>query len=117
LAGVGARTLQDWTIRPALLMTPGVADVVSFGGAIREYEVEADPLALRKYQVTLDQLSQAVGNASGSAGGGLLKRGDTSLVLRTDGLFTDPGDIGRAVIASREGRPITVADVAQVRVG
>jgi cobalt-zinc-cadmium resistance protein CzcA len=111
------RTLQDWTIRPALRMTPGVADVTSFGGAIREYEVDANPLALQKYQVTLDQLNQAVGNGSGSAGGGLLRRGDASLVVRSSGLYTSPADIARVVIASRQGRAITVGDVADVRIG
>jgi cobalt-zinc-cadmium resistance protein CzcA len=117
LSDTEVRTLQDWTIRPALRMTPGVADVTSFGGAIREYEVEADPLALQKYQVTLDQLNQAVGNGSGSAGGGLLRRGDAALVVRSSGLYASPADIARVVIASRQGRAITVGDVATVRIG
>ena len=117
LSDVEIRTLQDWTIRPALRMTPGVADVTSFGGAIREYEVRADPLALQKYQVTLDQLNQAITNGSGSTGGGLLKRGEASLVVRSSGLYGDVSDIARVVIASRQGRPITVADVATVSVG
>lgn len=117
MSDVEVRTLQDWTIRPVLLMTPGVADITSFGGAIREYEVEADPLALQKYQVTLDQLNQAVANGSGSAGGGLLRRGDASLVVRSNGLYADVADVARVVIASRQGRAITVGDVARVRVG
>ena len=111
------RTLQDWTIRPALRMTPGVADVVSFGGAIREYQVEADPFLLRKYQVTLDQLSQAIGNGSGNAGGGLVKLGDASLVVRSAGLYADPQQIRQVVLAARQGRTITVGDVASVRAG
>ena len=112
-----ARTLQDWTVRPYLRMTPGVADVVSFGGAIKEYQIEVDALALRKYQVTLDQLSQAVGNGNGSAGGGLLRRGDASLVVRSGGLFTSVADIRNTVIAARQGRVISVGDVAEVREG
>lgn len=111
------RTLQDWTIRPVLRMTPGVADVVSFGGAIKEYRIEADPLALRKYQVTLDQLSQAAGNGNGSAGGGLLRQGDASLVVRSAGLYASLEDIRQVVIAARQGRAITIGDVAQVREG
>ena len=111
------RTLQDWTIRPVLRMTPGVADVVSFGGAIKEYQIDVDPMALRKYQVTLDQLNNAVSNGNGSAGGGLVKQGDASYVMRSAGLFTDIEDIGKVVIASRQGRPITVNDVARVREG
>jgi cobalt-zinc-cadmium resistance protein CzcA len=115
LDDVKARTLQDWVVRPALLMTPGIADVVSYGGAIRELQVDADPLALRRYQVTLDQLSQALANGNGSAGGGLLRQGEASLVVRTGGLYTSLADIRNVVVASRNGRAITVGDVATVR--
>ncbi|SPD46733.1 efflux RND transporter permease subunit [Cupriavidus neocaledonicus] len=111
------RTLQDWTIRPVLRMTPGVADVVSFGGAIKEYQIEVDPLALRKYQITLDQVSQAIAKGSGSAGGGLMRQGDASLVVRAAGLFANLDDIRRIVITARAGRPITVGDIAAVREG
>lgn len=116
LSDTEIRTLQDWAIRPVLRMTPGVADVVSFGGAIREYHVEFEPLALRKYQVTLDQLSQAVANGSGSAGGGLVRQGDASLVVRSAGLFDSIEDVRKIVIESRQGRAIAVGDVANVRI-
>ena len=108
------RTLQDWTIRPVLRMTPGVADIVSFGGAIKEFHIEIDPLALRKYQVTLNQLSQAVNSGNSSAGGGLIKHGDASLVVRSAGLFSSLDDIRKVVIAARQGQSITVGDVATV---
>ena len=117
LSEAQVRTLQDWTVRPFLRMTPGVADIVSFGGAIKEYQIEVDPLLLRKYQVTLDQLNQSVGNSNGSAGGGLLKQGDASLVVRSAGLFSSLADIRNVVIASRQGRAIVVGDVAEVREG
>ena len=109
------RTLQDWTIRPALRMTPGVADVVSFGGAIKEFHIEIDPLTLRKYQITLNQLSQAVSNGNGSAGGGLIKHGDESFVVRSAGLFATLDDIRKVVIIARQGQSITVGDVATVK--
>lgn len=108
------RTLQDWTIRPVLRMTPGVADVVSFGGAIKEFHVEIDPIALRKYQITLNQLSQALSSGNGSAGGGLIRHGDESLVVRAAGLFSNLADIRKVVIAARQGQSITVGDVATV---
>ena len=117
LSDMQARTLQDWTIRPFLRMTGNVADVVSFGGAIKEYQIEVDPLALKKYQVTLDQLNQAIGNGNGSAGGGLLRQGDASLVVRSGGLFASLADMRDVVIASRQGRAISVGDVAVVREG
>lgn len=114
MSDVDVRTLQDWTIRPALRMTPGVADVVSFGGAIKEFHIEVDPLALRKYQITLNQLSQAVNNGNSSAGGGLVRHGDASLVVRSAGLFGSLEDIRKVVIAARQGQSITVGDVASV---
>ncbi len=114
MSDVDVRTLQDWTIRPALRMTPGVADVVSFGGAIKEFHIEVDPLALRKYQITLNQLSQAVNNGNSSAGGGLVRHGDASLVVRSAGLFGSLEDIRKVVIAARQGQSITVGDVAVV---
>lgn len=117
LSAAEIRTLQDWTIRPALLMTPGVADIVTFGGAIREYQVDADLMALRKYQVTLDQLNQALANGNASTGGHVLRQGDASLVVRTQGLYANLEDIRRVVVAARQGRAITVADVADVHVG
>ena len=111
------RTLQDWTIRPALRMTPGVADITSFGGAIREYQVEADPFLLRKYQVTLDQLKQSIEQGTGNAGGGLASLGDATLIVRSAGLYASLADIEKVVIAARQGRAITVADVAKVQTG
>jgi cobalt-zinc-cadmium resistance protein CzcA len=111
------RTLQDWTVRPALRMTPGVADIVSFGGAIREYQIDVDPLALQRYRITLDQLSKAVSAGTGSAGGALLRQGEASLVVRSDGLFASLDDIRSAVIEAHAGRPITVGDVAIVKEG
>lgn len=116
LSDTEIRTLQDWTVRPVLRMTPGVADVVSFGGAIREYHVEFDPMALRKFQVTLDQLTQAISNGSGSAGGGLIRQGDASLVVRSAGLFDSVEDVRKVVIESRQGRAITVGDVSTVKI-
>jgi len=114
LTDTEVRTLQDWTIRPVLRMTPGVADIVSFGGAIKEFHIEIDPLALRKYQITLNQLSQAVNSGNSSAGGGLIKHGDASLVVRSAGLFSSLDDIRKVVIAARQGQSITVGDVATV---
>jgi len=112
-----ARALQDWVIRPALRTTPGVADVVSFGGSVKEYQVRINPYALKKYNLTIDQVSQALSNNSANTGGGLLTRGDEALVIRGVGLFQSLSDIARSVVASRDGKPILVSDVGEVAVG
>jgi heavy metal efflux system protein len=117
LAPDEVRALQDWVVRPALRRTPGVADIVSFGGSIREYQVNVDPLALHRYQVTLPQVTDAVAKASGSAGGASVRQGDTSLVVRADGIATTTDDLRRATVVARQGRPIRLDDVATVQVG
>ena len=111
------RALQDWTLKPALRRTPGVADIVSFGGLVKEYQVKVNPFLLRKYAITIDQLGQALTNNSANTGGGLLKRGDEALVIRGIGLFSNIEDIRRVVVASRNGRPIQVGDLARVTIG
>jgi cobalt-zinc-cadmium resistance protein CzcA len=112
-----ARALQDWVIQPRLHMVQGVADVVSFGGSVKEYQVRVDPYKLRRYNVTLDNVSQALTNNSGNFGGGLLRRGSEALVIRGIGLFTSLDDIGRTVVASRGGKTILVSDIGDVQVG
>lgn len=113
----GIRTVQDWTIRPALRMLPGVADVVIFGGAIKEYQVRVSPERLRKAGVTLDQVTQALSKNGDNAGAGIIRRGDEGLVLRTIGIYGSIDDLGQAVVASRSGMPVRVADVADVGIG
>ncbi len=111
------RAIQDWQVRPALRMLQGVADVVSFGGEVKEYHVQVNAFALRRYGVTLDQVSQAVAANSANAGGGLLRRGDEALVVRSIGLYSSLDDLRNTVIAARGGRTILVSDVAQVAIG
>jgi cobalt-zinc-cadmium resistance protein CzcA len=111
------RALQDWVIRPALRRVAGVADVNSFGGAIKEFQVQANPAALARYGVTLEQLSQALTDGNQNASGGLMKRGDESLVVRAVGLFSSLDDIRAAIVSARDGKTVTVGDVAEVVVG
>jgi cobalt-zinc-cadmium resistance protein CzcA len=111
------RALQDWVIRPALRTVPGVADVVGFGGVIKEYQARINPYALRKFNVTIDQVAQALTVNSANSGGGVMQRGDEALVIRGIGLFQSLDDIGRVAITTRGGRPILVSDVAEVAIG
>ena len=111
------RALQDWVIKPALRRTQGVADIVSFGGRVKEYQVRINPFLLRKFSITIDQVAQALTSNSANAGGGILPRGDEALVIRGIGLYRNLDDISRVVVASRNGRPIQVGDLAVVRIG
>ena len=111
------RAIQDWQVRPVLRMVPGVADVVSFGGEVKEYQVRVNAYALRRFGVTLDQVSQAVAANGSNAGGGLLRRGDEALVVRSIGLFATQEDLRNTVVAARGGRTILVSDLAEVAIG
>ncbi|MBN8765045.1 MAG: efflux RND transporter permease subunit [Thiobacillus sp.] len=111
------RALQDWVVRPALRRVSGVADVNSFGGAIKEYQVRLDPDAMARYGVSLDQVSQALANDNQNASGGIMKRGDETLVVRALGLFSRLDDIRAVAVSARNGKTVTVGDLATVGVG
>ncbi|MBK6695163.1 MAG: efflux RND transporter permease subunit [Myxococcales bacterium] len=110
------RTLQDWLVRPRLLQVEGVADVVVMGGLVREIAVHPDPVAMAAKRLTMADLAQALEGSSVNASGGVIERGTEQLVIRSQGLFNDRGDIGRVAVATRGGTPIYVSDVASVRV-
>jgi len=111
------RAIQDWQIIPILRTVPGVADITSFGGAVKEYQVKLDPYLLKKYNISIDQVNQALSNNSNNVGGGLMHRGDESLVVRSLGLYHSLDDIAETVITSTAGKPILVKDVGQVLIG
>lgn len=111
------RAIQDWVIRPELRRVPGVADVVGFGGSIKEVQVDVDPGALRKFGLTLDQINQALSENNANTGGGIIRRGGEGLVLRAIGLFRTVEDVATTVVATRNGKVITVGDVATVEIG
>ncbi|QOJ09546.1 CusA/CzcA family heavy metal efflux RND transporter [Nitrosomonas sp. H1_AOB3] len=110
------RAIQDWIIRPELRRVPGVADVVGFGGSVKEIQVDVDPNALRKFGLTLDQISQALRENNANTGGGIIRRGGEGLVLRAIGLFHTVEDVAATVIMSHEGKAITVGDVATIEI-
>ena len=111
------RAIQDWVVRPVIRRTPGIADVTSFGGTVKEIQVNADPVAMRRYGVTLNQLADAVGANNDSTGGGILRRGSEGLVLRSTGIYRNLEDIQMTVVRSDNGRAILVRDVADVAIG
>ena len=111
------RALQDWVVRPALRQVPGVADVVSYGGTIKEYQVRVDPTLLRKFNVTMSQVAQALGANSSNGGGGILKRGDEALVVRSIGIFQSVKDIARVMVTAQGGKTVLVGDIGEVAIG
>ena len=111
------RTYQDWTVLRQLKQVPGVADVVSLGGLIKQYEVHPDAARMRDFKVTLAQLSQAIERGNANAGGSYVEQGRQQYLIRGIGLFTGPQDIADVVVAERSGVPVLVKDVATVNIG
>src|SRR5438094_6569822 len=92
------RTYQDWVVARQLRFVPGVADVVSLGGLVKQYEVRPDFARMRDYKVTLSQLSQAIQRGNANAGGSYVEQGRQQFLIRGIGLFTSPEDIENVVV-------------------
>ena len=114
---VDMRSVADWTIRRRLLAVPGVAQVVPLGGEVKQYQVLVDPSRLAAFDVTLeDALRAAEGSNVNASGGVFMDRGQEYLI-RATGRVQHLDDIAQTVVAVREGTPITLGDVADVKIG
>ena len=111
------KTLQNYEIYKELKQTPGVADVSSFGGKVRQYQVIISPESLQAKGVTINQLISALTSANSNTGGGLLPSGEQQFVVRGVGLLRNIEDIKQVVVAINRGVPIRIGDVAQVEIG
>ena len=111
------RTIQDWIVKLQLRTVPGVADVLSFGGDVKQYQVIVDQQALVSYNITLKSLFEAIQNNNQNTGANFIEHGDEQYVVRGLGLVKDIADIGNIVLDSRNGTPIKVSDVARVEIG
>jgi len=111
------RTYQDWVVSRQLRLVPGVADVVSLGGLVKQYEVRPDLARLRDYKITLAQLSQAIQRGNANAGGSYVEQGRQQYLIRGIGLFQGVQDIENVVVDQRGGTPILVKNVATVSLG
>ncbi len=111
------RTLQDWVVRRQLKLIPGVADVVSFGGLVKQYEVNPDLAKLRDHKVTLQQLFDALKRGNANAGGSYTEQGRQQYLIRGIGLLRSAEDIGNIVVAEHAGVPVLVKQVADIAIG
>ena len=111
---IDQRTIQDWIIRPLLKSTPEVIDVNSMGGFVKQYQVLVEPAMLRKYNLTLREVFDAIASNNANAGGNILEKHDEKYIVRGIGLIRSLEDVGRIVIKETGGTPVFVGDVAQV---
>ncbi len=117
LSTTDLRTIEDWTIERSLRQVPGVADVVAMGGFIKQYEVQPDLDKLRAYKLTFQNLLDALGRGNSNAGGSYVAQGAQQFAIRGIGLLRSPEEIGQIVLDSRNGSPILIRDVAQIKLG
>ena len=112
------RTLLDWEIGPEIRQVPGVVEVNSFGGDLKEYQVVVEPGRLHAHHLTLSDVAEALETANVSVGGGYVERKSESLTLRGVGLLRNEEEIGNVVLRTAEdGTPLLVRHLAKVQVG
>src|SRR5437870_13263273 len=108
------RGLQDWVVARHIKMTPGVADVVSFGGFIKQYQVNLQPERMTAFRITLQQVFTALGRGNANAGGSYLERGEQQFLIRGIGMLRSADDIGEIVVTQHNGTALLIKDIADV---
>src|SRR6202012_5245173 len=104
------KSLEDWVLEKQFKSVPNVVDVVSFGGATREYQVAVDPDKLIDYGLSIGQVEQQLANNNVNAGGSFLEVGLQQINVRALGLVRDVKDISRIVVKTQNGTPIRIED-------
>lgn len=108
------RTLVDWTIRPHLLAVKGVADVNVFGGEVRQLQLQINPAKLMRYNLSLQQVSQAVARATGVRGAGFIENNNQRIIINSEGQTLTPAQLAQSTLLHQNGQTIRLGDVANV---
>src|ERR671937_44256 len=111
------RSIQDWFIRYQLNAVPGVAEVASIGGVVRQYQIDVDPNRLRAYKIPLSSVVDAVMRSNRNVGGNVVEASGTWSVVRGLGLIENTRDLEDVVVGAENGVPIFVRQVATVKIG
>ena len=112
------RTIQDWIVRRQLLGAPGVADVSSFGGYLKQYEVAVNPSRLQSLNININDVFNALQQNNQNTGGSYIEKGPNVLFIRSEGLAGSIEDISKIMVkTTSEGIPLFVKDIAEVRIG
>ena len=112
------RTMQDWIVRKQLLGTPGVADVSSFGGAVKQFEVSVNPELLKQYDLSVNDIYTALNDNNENTGGAYIEHGPNVLFIRTEGMVESMDQISSIPVKTlSNGMPLLIRDVAEVKLG
>lgn len=109
--------LQNWVIIPRLKEVSGVADVSNFGGITTQFQIELDPQKLEQYNISLDEVVEAVDNNNSNVGGSIMNRGDQGYVIRGIGQINKLEDLGLIVVSTNNGVPVYISDLGALRYG
>ncbi|MFC3560322.1 CusA/CzcA family heavy metal efflux RND transporter [Pedobacter jamesrossensis] len=111
------RTIQDWIVRRQLLGVKGIAEVSSFGGKLKQYEIAINPNKLASFGINMNDVFSAIDRNNQNTGGAYIEKGPSVLFIRTEGLVSTVEDIGNISIKTPQNRPLFVRDVAEVKLG
>ena len=111
------RTIADWTIRPRLLSTGGVAQVAVIGGDIKEYQILLNPSRMKYYNISMDEVLPVIENMNQNATGGILYEYGNEYIVQGVMATTEVGELSKAVIKTVNDFPITLAEIAEVQIG
>src|SRR5947207_13698964 len=114
---VEVKAIEDWVLEREFKKVPGVADAVSWGGGIKQFQVDVDPDRLRAYNLALKQVFDAVSNNNSNAGSGFVERGEYRVPVRGIGLIQSTQDMENIVVAAQKGTPVRVRDIGTVGIG
>ena len=114
---IDLRTYADWEIRNKLLSIPGVAKIEVYGGDLKQYQVLVDPIKLRQYNISLNQVITASDESNVIVGGGYLVQGDREYLIRGIGRIQSIEDLKNSVITEKNGIPVYLKDIAKVKIG
>jgi CzcA family heavy metal efflux pump len=114
---IDLRTIADWTIRPRLLATGGVSQVVVIGGEYKQYQILASPQKMNYYNVTLNELLKASEGANGNSSGGFMNEYNNEYIVKGIGRTNEIQALGKSVIKMQNGNPIKIEDVAEIKIG
>lgn len=110
------RSIAEWVLRPRLMTIPGVAQVISIGGGLKQYQILVSAEKLNRFQLSVEQVDKELAQISQNTTGGFLERDGQELLIRNIGVVETLEDIQRTYVGSHFGRPILVGDIAEVRV-
>ena len=111
------RTIQDWIVKRQLSGIPGIVEINSFGGYLKQYEVAVDPDALYSLNITIGEVFSALSKNNQNTGGSYIEKVNRAYYIRSEGMIKDVKDIEQIVITNRDGIPVHVGDIGKVRFG